>query len=183
VVTISEDAGGDPVVNVGTPANPTAYNAAIAAQLDDIIPPDERRKDVFDKREQRNIKMTSLDVGALSTVLASNATLSTAYNGVLYIHDHTTGARGPGDGSGIRLKNGTTTPAVNNEDDQPKGFAVVTNNALYIQGDYNTTTIADVMRSRSSPTAGTTTTRPAASTSVAPLRPTVAARWCSMPAS
>ena len=151
VVTISEDADGDPVVNVGTPANPTAYNAAIATQLNDIIPPDERRKDVFDKREQRNIKMTSLDVGALSTALASNATLSTAYNGVLYIHDKTAGARGPGDGSGIRLKNGTTTPAVDNEDGQPKGFAVVTNNALYIQGDYNTTTIADGASTRSNP--------------------------------
>jgi hypothetical protein len=151
VVTISEDGDGDPVVNVGTPANPTAYNAAIATQLDDIIPPDERRKDVFDKREQRNIKMTSLDVGALSTALAANATLSTAYNGVLYIHDQTAGARGPGDGSGIRLKNGNTTPAINNEDGQPKGFAVVTNNALYIQGDYNTTTIADGAGTRSNP--------------------------------
>ncbi len=151
VVTISEDSEGDPVINVGTPSNPSAYNAAISSHLDAILPPEERRKDVFDKREQRNIKMTSLDVGALSAALGANATLSSAYNGVLYIHDATAGARGAGDGSGIRLKNGSTTPAINDDDGQPKGFAVVTNNALYVQGDYNTTTISDGASTRSNP--------------------------------
>lgn len=151
VVTISENLSGDPVVNVGTSTNPTAYNATIASHLDAIIPPDERRKDVYDKREQRNIKMTSLDVGALSSALASNSSLAAAYNGVLYIHDKTTGARGPGDGAGIRLKNGGSTPAINDGDGQPKGFAVVTNNALYVQGDYNTTAISDGASTRSNP--------------------------------
>lgn len=151
VVTISENPEGEPVVNVGTSSNPTAYNSTIAPHLDEIIPPEERRKDVFDKREQRNIKMTSLDVGALSSALSSNTALANAYNGVLYIHDATTGARGPGDGAGIRLRNGSTTPAINNAEGQPKGFAVVTNNALYIQGDYNTTAISDGGSTRSNP--------------------------------
>lgn len=151
VVTISENSEGQPVVNVGTPSNPTAYNATVAAQLDEIIPPDERRKDVFDKREQRVMKMTSLDVAALSNALATNSSLATAYNGVLYIHDTTTGTRGSGDGAGIRLVNGSTTPAINNADGQPKGFAVVSNNALYIQGDYNTTAITDGSSTRSNP--------------------------------
>jgi hypothetical protein len=101
VVTISEDSEGDPVINVGTPSNPSAYNTAISSHLDAILPPDERRKDVFDKREQRNIKMTSLDVGALSEALGANSTLSSAYNGVLYIHDATAGARGAGDGGDL----------------------------------------------------------------------------------
>ncbi len=151
VVTISEDAEGQPVVNVGTPSNPTAYNATVASQLDEIIPPDERRKDVFDKREQKVMKMTSLDVGALSNALAANSSLANAYNGVLYIHDTTAGARGSGDGAGIRLKNGSSTPAISNADGQPKGFAVVSNNALYIQGDYNTTAISDGGSTRSNP--------------------------------
>lgn len=151
VVTVSEDVNGDPVVNVGTPENPTAYNSTIAADLDLIIPPDERRKDVYDKREQRTMKMTSLDVGALTTALGSNAALASAYNGVIYIHDATVGDRGPGDGAGIRLKNGASTPALTDADSRPKGFAVVTNNALYIQGDYNTTPITDGGTTRNNP--------------------------------
>lgn len=151
VVTISEDLNGDPVVNVGTPSNPTAYNSTIATHLDDIIPVDERRKDVFDKREQRTMKMTTIDVAALNTALGASSSLASAYNGVVYIHDATVGARGPGDGAGIRLRNGATTPAMTNADGQPKGFAVVTNNALYVQGDYNTTTITDGASTRSNP--------------------------------
>ena len=153
VVTVSEASDGTISVNVGNAANKTAYDATVASHLDTIIPVAERRKPVFDKREGRNINMTTLDVGALNSALASLSTLASAYNGVVYIHDETAGTRGPGDGSGIRLKNGATTPQLTDSNSQPKGFAVVSNNALYVQGDYNTDDFTDSSGSRTNPAA------------------------------
>jgi Tfp pilus assembly protein PilX len=153
VVTIAEALDGTISVNVGTPTNPTAYNATVASNINDIIPVAERRKSLYDKREGREIKTTTLDVGALNTALGTLSTLSSAYNGVVYIHDETSGARGPGDGSGIRLKNAETTPNLTDVNGQPKGFAVVSNNALYVQGDYNTAEITDASGTRTNPAA------------------------------
>ncbi|MFO1446643.1 MAG: hypothetical protein U1F61_00590 [Opitutaceae bacterium] len=153
IVTIGEAPDGSVTVNVGNPSNPTAYNATVASNIDDIIPVAERRKDLYDKREGRSIKTTTLDVGALKTALETLSTLTSAYNGVVYIHDETAGARGPGDGSGIRLKNAETTPNLSDVSGQPKGFAVVSNNALYVQGDYNTTEISDDTGTRTNPAA------------------------------
>jgi len=43
--------------------------------------------------------------------------------------------------NGILLTQGQTTPAVNDQNNNPLGFSVVSNNGIYIQGDYNTTQI------------------------------------------
>lgn len=139
VITISRDGSGDPVVDIGTPDDKTAFNVLAATHVDMVVPVADRRKAVYDKREGRSMAMTTLDVQALNNALDGIAALKSAYNGVLYIHDVTNG----GDGGGIRLINGSTTPNVLDTSGQPKGFALVTNNALYVQGDYNTTAITD----------------------------------------
>jgi len=47
----------------------------------------------------------------------------------------------PGNLNGILLTDGTTTPSVSAQNGNPLGFSVVSNNGIYIQGDYNTTQI------------------------------------------
>jgi len=138
IVTINVDGDGNPVVNVGTKANPSAFNADIGpTKMSEIFP--EQRKPVFDRREKTNIKMTTVDVAKLKQTLESTPSLTGAFNGVLYIHDNTNDT---GLGNGIRLKNGASTPQLNDADGHPKGFAVVSNNGVYIQGNYNTTEIS-----------------------------------------
>lgn len=138
IVTISTDTNGDPVVNVGTKDNPSAFNADIGTtKMGELFP--EQRKPVFDRREKTNINMTTMDVAKLKQILTDTPSLNTAFNGVLYIHDNTNNT---GQGAGIRLTNGATTPQFNDADGQPKGFAVVSNNGVYIQGNYNTTEIS-----------------------------------------
>lgn len=136
IITIGESAG-TPTISVGTAANPTAYNANIAAQLSTVIPESERRIDLYDKREGRAIKITTLDVGALATAIGNDTQLKTAFNGVVYIHDTTNN----GYGNGIRIKNAATTPYYS--DKGALGFSLVTNNGLYVQGNYNINNTVD----------------------------------------
>lgn len=91
------------------------------------------RKQVFDKREGRNIYITEIDIGALKTALDAFANLQSAYTGVIYLLDVNNGYT---DGA-FRLVNGTSTPNY-----QSKGFTVATNNGLYVKGDYNTEVIS-----------------------------------------
>jgi hypothetical protein len=100
---------------------------------------------IQDNREGTYVRLTTLDVGALTTYV-NNGTLVTGSNGntglVLYIKDTTTNgtsvtAKIGGTGSNvqtteraIRLKNGATLPN--------SGLTIVSENPVYIQGDYNT---------------------------------------------
>jgi hypothetical protein len=80
---------------------------------------------IYDQRERTPVRVSSLDVGAAKPVLDAAAD----FNGVIYIHDITpTDSATPK--NAIRLKNGGTLP----ED----GLTVASQNAIYIQGDYNT---------------------------------------------
>lgn len=138
IVTVNVDGDGNPVVNVGTKDNPSQFNVDIGpTKMGELFP--EQRKPVFDRREKTNINMTTMDVGKLKQVLTDTPSLNSAFNGVLYIHDNTNNT---GQGAGIRLTNGASTPQINDADGQPKGFAVVSNNGVYIQGNYNTTEIS-----------------------------------------
>ncbi len=138
IVTINVDGDGNPVVNVGTKGDLDQFNVDIGpTKMAEIFP--EQRKDVFDRRENKNISMTTMDVGKLKEVLENTGTLQSAFNGVLYIHDNTDNT---GLGAGIRLTNGASTPQFNDAGGQPKGFAVVSNNGVYIQGNYNTEEIS-----------------------------------------
>jgi hypothetical protein len=76
---------------------------------------------VFDYREGENVLLTNVDMKKLDTALVA---MGAGFNGVLYIQDVT-----PTGKTAIRLQNG----AVLNRD-----ISVASNNAVYIQGDYNT---------------------------------------------
>ena len=106
--------------------------------------------------------MTTIDVGNLNTALtsatgalATNPTLAAAYNGVVYVYDKTnnTTAGVPNTLNAVRMVNGTTTPNVSDQNGNPLGFSVVSNNGVYVQGDYNTTTITVGAETINNPTA------------------------------
>lgn len=82
---------------------------------------------IYDQREGKNVDVRSLDVGVLRTALATGVS---GFNGVLYIHDTTPQVSGDMEPKTIRLKNGGILPDA--------GLTVVSENPLYIQGDFNT---------------------------------------------
>ncbi|HTO04045.1 MAG TPA: hypothetical protein VL069_10105, partial [Opitutus sp.] len=57
------------------------------------------------------------------------------WNGILYVADV---ADGPGHAAGVKLVNGTHLPNGTNASSPTKGLTVVSENAAYIVGDYNT---------------------------------------------
>jgi hypothetical protein len=74
-------------------------------------------KSFYDKREEATINVTEVDVAALQ------ACGEAPTNGILYVYQD-------GLNKGIRLVNGTELPS--------QGFTVVSENPVYVQGDYNT---------------------------------------------
>jgi type II secretory pathway pseudopilin PulG len=109
-----------------------------------------KRYPIVDPREALNgvsaVNISTLDIGNLTTAvtaaMATDPNLAANYNGVVYVYDNTNNATvSPGTLNGILLKNATTTPNLPDSQGNPLGFTVVTNNGLYVQGDYNTTTI------------------------------------------
>jgi len=115
-----------------------------------------RRVVMNDPREMNasandKVNLTTIDIGQLNTALqavvaANPSTVGANYNGVVYVHDKTdnssTGIGNTGSLlNGILLTHGAQTPAFNDQNGNPLGFSVVSNNGVYIQGDYNTTQI------------------------------------------
>ena len=76
---------------------------------------------IYDWREATNVSLTNVDMKTLDAALVG---MGSSFNGVLYIQDVT-----PTGKNAIRLQNGS----VLNRD-----LSVASNNAVYIQGDYNT---------------------------------------------
>ncbi len=173
-------AGGNVVIHVGispeatTPAN--AANVSLydnVAQFASIVHPTGASTDVIrgvrqtvvDPREALNgstgVNLTTLDIGNLNNALnggAMTGTLQTNYNGVVYIYDKTdnsssTGVSSSNNLNGIRIANATTTPAFNDQNSNPLGFSIVSNNGVYVQGDYNTTPITVAGASVNNPAA------------------------------
>ncbi|MFQ5962418.1 MAG: PilX N-terminal domain-containing pilus assembly protein, partial [Candidatus Methylomirabilales bacterium] len=94
--------------NSGNPVNLTALGCD---------PQTVSTKTFYDKREQANTTVTQVDVGKLKACGQAPA------NGIMYVSK--SGANG-----GVRLVNGTELPS--------QGLTVVSENPVYIQGDYNT---------------------------------------------
>jgi len=94
---------------------------------------------MFDLREQKNISITDIDVGALSQAISANVS---GFNGVLYVYLAGSNSTTP---AAIRLNNGAATPGYQNvgnpDPTVATGFTVATNGGLYVRGDYNTTTL------------------------------------------
>jgi hypothetical protein len=111
---------------------------------------------ITDARAGDNVRMVSLDVGKVATAYSTGKVLDTVNNAdglTFYIADTSNGTQvntklGSATGTtvksstrGIKLINGATLPynATNKT-----GFSVISPNAVYIQGDYNTGTTASV---------------------------------------
>ena len=133
-ITIT-DYNGNSIVNSGTTKN--AYNALVGAITTDQA--------IQDSREGTYVRLATLDVNKIKDKV-NDGTLSVNNNAnsglVLYIKDTTTNGTAVSSKIGgggtvvstteraIRLKNGQTLPT--------SGLTVVSENPVYIQGDYNT---------------------------------------------
>jgi len=133
-ITIT-DYNGNAIVNSGNTKN--AYNAITGAITTD--------QSIQDNREGTYVRLATLDVGKIKDKV-NDGTLSVSNNAnsgmIVYIKDTTpngTGVSSKIGGGGttvttteraIRLKNGTTLPS--------SGMTIVSENPVYIQGDYNT---------------------------------------------
>jgi hypothetical protein len=107
---------------------------------------------VYDWREDKNIVTTQVDVGALKTALETYYTESDpahpGFSGVLYVNLKNSTTSNP---AALRLVNGATTPhpkfapgdpnPVLGDPKNSAGFSVATNGALYVKGNYNTTSL------------------------------------------
>ncbi|HWL52943.1 MAG TPA: hypothetical protein VNQ90_10940 [Chthoniobacteraceae bacterium] len=82
---------------------------------------------IWDAREKAWVDVTTVDVGALTTLLSNTNSGVAGFNKVLYIHDLTSGGNSR---KAIRLTNGRILPE--------GGLTIASENPLYIQGDYNT---------------------------------------------
>jgi type II secretory pathway pseudopilin PulG len=166
LITVEQPTAGAPstntVIHVGyassDPNNPTAnrdaYTGLFAPYMSTIIPTAAKRVVMNDPREMNasvndKVNLTTVDVGQLNTALqavvaANPSTVGANYNGVVYVYDKTNNPAIGDTGSllnGILLTHGAQTPAFNDQNGNPLGFSVVSNNGVYIQGDYNTTQI------------------------------------------
>jgi hypothetical protein len=83
---------------------------------------------IQDNREGASVRLATLDVGAVSAKIR-DGTVS-GFNGIIYISDTSASSSGGTPKRGIRLKNGAIMPN--------GGLTVVSQNPVYIQGDYNT---------------------------------------------
>lgn len=81
-----------------------------------------------DNREGSSVGITTIDVSALSAKINK----ITNWNNIVYISDVGASQTGGTPKRGIRIKNGATLPS--------GGLTVVSDNPVYIQGDYNTAT-------------------------------------------
>lgn len=116
---------------------------------------------IYDQREGKNVEVTNVDVSVLKTTL--NAGVS-GFNNTVYIHDTTPLTAANSKPKTIRLVKGGELPDA--------GLTVVSQNPIYIQGDYNTgtTTSATAVPSNNggnanntdSPTVPTYTRKPSA---------------------
>ena len=109
------------------------YNAVVAAIG--------TRKDMYDIREGSDIKITPVDVGALSAaidIMNSKADVADHFNGILYVTDDSAdGAK-----RAVRLENAATLPTASAEVNSPsnvRGFSVISDLGVYVKGDYNST--------------------------------------------
>jgi hypothetical protein len=82
---------------------------------------------IQDNREGAEVRLITVDMAKVNTAMQPGGLLNGKLNGVIYASDGTaTGASR----RGVRLKNGGTMP--------PGGLTMVSDNPIYIQGDYNT---------------------------------------------
>jgi len=83
---------------------------------------------IQDNREGASIRLATLDVSQIETGASANPSYKAGnFNGIVYIYDSSNSSSTR---RGIRIKNGSKIPT--------SGLTVVSNNPVYIQGDFNT---------------------------------------------
>ena len=90
------------------------------------------RSTIYDAREGKNVDVATFDISVLRTTLNYGVT---GFNNVIYIDDVTQATNSNTNPKTIRLKNGGILPTA--------GLTIASENAIYIQGDYNTGTTND----------------------------------------
>ncbi len=181
LITVEQTtSGGAPTIHVGGlqsdgSINTTAYDTDFATTIhtgattapgnaaSDIIS-GVVRSQIVDPREELNgktaVNLTTIDVAnlknALTTAMAGDTNLAANYNGVVYVYDKTNNTNLGGAATttlnGVRIINATATPTYNDPSGNPLGFTLVSDNGVYVQGDYNTAqvTIGGVQQSNPS---------------------------------
>lgn len=148
------DASGNPAVTIKNRAGETLTNAsvgtdkAIYTAFKDAVSVGAQ---IQDNRENATVRLVTVDMDKVNKALRSGPTpgpLSGQINNVIYVSD---GTATSSTRRGVRLKNGGIMPA--------GGVTVVSDNPVYIQGDYNTgtsgTTQPDSNKSGGNPTKNT----------------------------
>ncbi len=99
---------------------------------------------LYDEREGKNVNVTTIDVGALNTVISTMRTAGTFnFQGLLYVNLKNSSQASP---AAVKLINAGTVPSVPlNTTTQAggTGFSVATNGGMYVQGSYNTSLLKD----------------------------------------
>ena len=122
----------------GATATVTTQNGTTAtvAQLAAVKAAFAGKTTLYDQREGKTADVANIDVSLLTPIL--NTLSATGFNGVMYIVDNTpvttSGASPSPNQKTLRLKNGGILP--------DNGLTIASDNPVYIQGDYNTGTVA-----------------------------------------
>ncbi len=103
-----------------------------AARTKDLLAVMTGKTTIWDQREGKNVTVANIDMSQVTTALNRSGVKN--FNGVLYIEDLTPGLLDPNPKT-VRLQNGGVLP--------DGGLTIVSQNPVYIQGDYNTGTVAD----------------------------------------
>ena len=148
-VQIKIDASNNVTIYDATGNSITATDSAVASggkMKDDLIAALTTNQTITDNREgattgNGSVRVTTLDVGAVTTAI-NNGDFGT-FNGIIYIIDTSADPNGITAKRGIRLKDGATLPDGSRNNTVP-GLTIVSANPIYVQGDYNTGTRAQI---------------------------------------
>jgi len=125
----------------------TGNNLAIYNAITSAVSP--QASTIQDNREAATMTLTDVDISKLVTAVNNTPNLFNGTN-VLYIVDNTNSTSSR---KAIRLKNGGSLPT--------GGLTVVSANAVYIQGDYNTGSTSSTYSSTAQPASNASTSVPA----------------------
>lgn len=116
--------------STSNPENSVAANAVLTSSIAGTITPDTSSGVIYDYRETSKINASTVDMSKLAPILNTYPN----YNGVVYIADVTNmDSNGEsGNTDAIRISKGGVLPTA--------GLTLVSDGAVYVQGDYNTGT-------------------------------------------
>jgi hypothetical protein len=130
ILVDGNDASGKPVVTIKNHADETlsaastGTDAAIYSVFKSAVTVGDKLQD---NRESAEVRLITMDMAKVNTAMQPGGPLYGKLNGVIYASD---GTATSSTRRGVRLKNGGIMP--------PNGLTVVSDNPVYIQGDYNT---------------------------------------------